>query len=284
VGPDQFSGGVSDSFVGPDQFSGGVSDSFVGPDQFSAGIPESMPGPIPVAPDHSEPNGLTLPYTGEQPYPSDPSSNPESISWGFEQPRFEPSAPAPVSAIANQQLSDTGPETTISSTDQTGMTVRRPKLKETDIQVMATNCSVGHLNPPYASSCRVCSKPIPPQQPHSVKRPPLGVLRLSNGGTVLLDRPVILGRNPQIPINYTGEAPNLVQLPDPDKDISGEHIEVRLEDWHVAVKDLGSTNGTQISLPGEDPVVLRPNDPITITPGTRVVLAGVMSAVYEVAG
>ena len=57
---------------------------------------------------------------------------------------------------------------------------------------------------------------------------------------------------------------------------------MRLEYWHVAVKDLGSTNGTQVVLPGENPVTLRPNDPMMIEPGTKVILAGVFSFTFEV--
>ena len=134
----------------------------------------------------------------------------------------------------------------------------------------------------YAGTCRVCGQPLPAQQPVEIPRPPLGVLRLSNGDTVVLDRGCILGRNPRVPAGHSGEQPNLVKLIDPDKDISGQHLEVRLEYWHVAVKDLGSTNGTQVVLPGENPVTLRPNDPVMIEPGSKVILAGVFSFTFEV--
>lgn len=166
------------------------------------------------------------------------------------------------------------------------MTIKRANLRmpagSGGVQVMAVACARGHHNAPYASACRVCAAPVPPQQPVAISRPPLGVLRLDNGGTVLLDRAVIMGRNPRVPSGYTGEQPNLVQLPDPERDISSQHLEVRLDDWHVVVRDLGSTNGTQVSLPGEPPLTLRPNDPLTIEPGSRVLLAGVFSFTFEV--
>ena len=41
-------------------------------------------------------------------------------------------------------------------------------------------------------------------------------------------------------------------------------------------------NGTQVVLPGENPITLRPNDPIMIEPGTKVILAGVFSFTFEV--
>ncbi|MFT4215624.1 MAG: FHA domain-containing protein [Micropruina sp.] len=112
-------------------------------------------------------------------------------------------------------------------------------------------------------------------------RPALGVLRLSNGDTVVLDRNCVLGRNPRVPAGYSGEQPNLVKLIDPGKDISGQHLEVSVDDWRVSVKDLGSTNGTQITVPGKRPVKLRPNEPMPIVPGTTVVLAGVFSFVFD---
>ncbi|MBK8460490.1 MAG: FHA domain-containing protein, partial [Micropruina sp.] len=134
--------------------------------------------------------------------------------------------------------------------------------------VQATRCPRGHLSPAYAGRCRVCRKTMASQPSFLVPRPPLGVLRLSNGDTVVLDRGVILGRNPRVPAGHTGAEPTLTKLLDPDKDISSQHLEVRLEAWHVVVKDLGSTNGTEVRPPGGSPVTLRPNDPLVIEPGT----------------
>lgn len=162
-------------------------------------------------------------------------------------------------------------------------TISRDQLPRETVQtVVAVRCSEGHLSPAHAGACRVCGRPIPTQQPVEIPRPPLGVLRLSNGDTVVLDRACVLGRNPRVPPGLAGEQPNLVRLIDPDKDISGQHLEVRLDYWHVAVTDLGSTNGTQVVLPGESPVTLRPNDPMMIEPGTKVILAGVFSFTFEV--
>jgi pSer/pThr/pTyr-binding forkhead associated (FHA) protein len=150
------------------------------------------------------------------------------------------------------------------------------------VMVVAARCGAGHLSPAYAGTCRVCGAPIPPQQPVEIPRPTLGQLRLSTGGIVPLDRPLILGRNPRIPPGYAAEQPNLVRLPDPEKDVSGQHLEVTLDYWNVLVRDLGSTNGTEVILPGAMPVALRANDPVIIEPGTRVVLAGTISFTFEV--
>lgn len=150
--------------------------------------------------------------------------------------------------------------------------------------VVAARCDRGHLSPAYAGNCRVCGEALPPQQPFEAPRPALGVLNFSNGEVVVLDRGCVLGRNPRIPAGHTGETPNLVRLNDPDKDISSQHLEVGLDYWHVTVKDLGSTNGTEVVPAGEPATSLRPDDPVTIEPGTTVVLAGVLSFVYEVTG
>jgi hypothetical protein len=168
------------------------------------------------------------------------------------------------------------------------MTVDRSRLVQhaapSATMVVAARCTEGHLSAAYAGVCRVCGRPLPPQQPFEAARPTLGVLRLSNGDVVTLDRGVVMGRNPRLPAGFTGEQPNLVKLNDPNKDISSQHLEVSLDYWHVLVTDLGSTNGTEVVLPGQPPVQLRPNDPMMIEPGSRVVVAGVLDFVYEVVG
>lgn len=168
------------------------------------------------------------------------------------------------------------------------MTVDRRNLVghggPSDTLVVAARCPQGHLSPAYAGGCRVCGQALPAQQPFETPRPPLGVLRLSNGDVVTLDRGLIMGRNPRLPAGFSGDQPNLLKLNDPGKDISSQHLEVSLDFWHVLVKDLGSTNGTAVILPGEPPVQLRANDPMMIEPGTRVVLAGVLDFVFEVTG
>jgi len=167
--------------------------------------------------------------------------------------------------------------------DYGGHTISRPVMSNTGDIVVAVYCPMGHLNPPYADLCRVCLAPIPPQQPVQVPRPPLGVLRLSNNLVLNLDRGAVLGRNPRAIPGSTGPQPNLVKLNDPNKDISSNHLEVSLEGWYVTVRDLGSTNGTQVILPGHAPVTLRPNEPMTLEPGARVLLAQVFDFVYEAA-
>jgi hypothetical protein len=148
--------------------------------------------------------------------------------------------------------------------------------------VAAVSCPTGHLNPPFADRCRICGAAIPRQQPVQVSRPQLGVLRLSSGGTVPLDRGAIMGRSPRLIPGAIGPEPNLVQIADPDRDVSAQHLEVRLSEWFVEVVDLGSTNGTVVVLPGRPPEQLRANEPKIIEFGTRVDMANAVSFVFEV--
>jgi hypothetical protein len=220
----------------------------------------------------------------------------ESFPWASsgtddDLPAFLPAEPAPAwPAPVPPKATEPAAPTWSGEFDQEAaeMTVDRSRLIEhaaqaaSSVLVVAARCPAGHLSPAYAGTCRVCHQPLPPQQPTEVPRPQLGILRLSNGDTVALDRGVILGRNPRLPSGYSGEQPNLVRLTDPGKDVSSQHLEVSLDYWHVLVSDLGSTNGTEVILPGRPPIQLRPNDPMTIEPGTRVVLAGVFDFVFEV--
>lgn len=149
--------------------------------------------------------------------------------------------------------------------------------------VAATACPNQHLNPPFASQCRVCGAPVPHQEPFNVPRPVLGVLNLSTGDMVPLDRDVVLGRAPYVPDAEAPVRPHLVQLASPGNDISRSHIRITIEGWHVQVLDLGSINGTVVTLPGQAPVRLRAHDPFTIVPGTTISLADEVMARFDVA-
>jgi hypothetical protein len=150
--------------------------------------------------------------------------------------------------------------------------------------VLAVSCPDGHLGPPYDELCRICGAPIPPQGPFSAPRPRLGTLELSSGVTIPLDRDVVLGRAPSAGAATPEENVQLVRVPSPNNDISRNHVRVSLEGWHVLVADLGSTNGTVVTVPGEEPVQLRPHDAITITAGTVVALADEIEMRYDPRG
>jgi hypothetical protein len=150
--------------------------------------------------------------------------------------------------------------------------------------VQAVRCQHGHLSPPTAVSCRVCGFPLMGQAPVMVTRPTLGVLRLSTGDVVPLDRAVLMGRNPRVEQSSRTEHPHVVRLPSPGHDISRTHVEIRLDGWHVLLTDLNSVNGTVVTPPWQEPQRVRPNEALPIEPGTVVSLADEVTFRYEVTG
>ena len=148
--------------------------------------------------------------------------------------------------------------------------------------MQAVACPYGHLGPTYEPYCRVCATAIEDPRPFLAVRPPLGLLRLSTGDVVPLDRGVIMGRNPRAVDDNAVGRPHLVRLPSPDNDVSRTHVEVRLEDWHVLVVDLGSTNGTTVTNPGQAPIRVRAHEPMPLEPNAEVNLADEIVFRYEV--
>jgi hypothetical protein len=175
------------------------------------------------------------------------------------------------------------------SPDEAAHTVDRAALlaalndppQVTGPSVLAGHCPAGHLSPPHAPVCRVCGMAMPQQDAFEIARPPLGVIRLSTGDTVTLDRGVLLGRAPSEPADGD-ERPHLVKLASPENDISRNHAEIVLDGWHVFVRDLGSTNGTVVTLPGRAPTRLRTDDLQLLEHGSVVTLADEVSFTFEV--
>jgi hypothetical protein len=149
--------------------------------------------------------------------------------------------------------------------------------------VQALVCLAGHVSPPNSVACRICAEPLPPQEPVLVPLPVLGILRLSTGDPITLDRSVVMGRNPRSELGGD-ERPHVVKLPSGDGEISRTHLVVTLDGWHVLVTDLQSTNGTLVELPGRPPERLRPSEPFPIPNGTVVTLADGIYFRFEVAG
>ncbi len=151
------------------------------------------------------------------------------------------------------------------------------------VSVLAVLCSAGHVSPPHVSRCRICGIQVPRQEPFSTPRPPLGVLRLSTGDVVTLDRGVLLGRTPAVdPAIPPAQRPNVVKVDSPRRDVSRNHVEVVLDGWHVLVRDLGTTNGTTVALPGRAPQRLPARDLQLIEPGTVVSLGDEVTVTFEV--
>lgn len=281
---------------------------------------ETLPSPLPAPPPELPPNltpgwsavplehvGPVVHRVGSPPAPTPPAATPpapagsassavptssaptpsdggliDATPWAARHAPSTPSFPAP------QQISSPAAEI-----EETERTVKRSAVRGVTPgptsaaahfgpTVQAVLCPAGHLNPAHATACRVCHQSLAVQDPVTVPRPVLGVLKLSTGDVVTLDRGVLLGRSPSAEFDGKGERPHVVRLPSPGQDISRTHAEIRIDGWHVLITDLDSTNGTMITVPGEEPRRLRPNDPTMIPPGTVVSLADEVSFEYGV--
>lgn len=249
----------------PDE-DGGVSDPIE-----ASGPPSAAEEQVPAGPDPS----ADQPGSADGPPATDDVADPQAGDPdGSATRRDEDAADAAVGATAPQV-----PDRTL---ERDSFAPPEPSAAEGPI-VLAVICPAGHHSSPHASQCRVCGRDLASQQPFQTPRPPLGVLRISTGGLVPLDRGILLGRSPRVNDELPPAArPHLVRLVSRDNDISRNHAEIILEGWHVLVRDLGSTNGTTISLPGQEPVRLRPSEDFGIEPGAIITLADEVALTYEV--
>jgi hypothetical protein len=214
------------------------------------------------------------------PHPTGPRPPSDAEATGPIDLTREPPAPAPVPPSGDSQ-------TVVRSSRSDGppQPVPEPEFEllreHTHETVMATYCPQGHVNPPYAPTCRVCQTAIARQDPQRAPRPLLGRLRLPTGETVPLDRGVVLGRKP-VPVNPHAPLPHLVAAPQEASFVSRMHLQIELDGWLVICRDLGSRGGTSLTMPGRAPERLRAMEPHVLEPGCRVSLADQYEVVYEV--
>lgn len=239
--------------------------------------PVPMPAPEPGAASAPDPAAGSAP----EPAAADGPTGPDN--WGMtgpspmQAPSGQEAVPEPVDAPAT--VAPPVPDVTM---DRSALSPGTEGPADSPV-VLAVICPAGHHSSPHASNCRVCGRDIPTQQPFQTPRPQLGTLVVSTGGLVPLDRGILLGRAPKVNADLPPSSrPHLVRLASRDNDISRNHAEVILEGWHVLVRDLGSTNGTTVTLPGQEPVRLRPTEDFGIEPGAVLTLADEVSLTYEV--
>lgn len=147
--------------------------------------------------------------------------------------------------------------------------------------VLAVDCPNGHQTSAHEPTCRLCKAPVgDSQEPRQIPRPPLGALVLASGDRLVLDKDAVLGRAPHEPEGST-ERPHLVRVGD-NGDISRQHARIMLDGWHVIVRDLGTANGTTLTLPGGSPQQLRANEDYQLEDGAEIGIADVVTLRYEV--
>lgn len=112
---------------------------------------------------------------------------------------------------------------------------------------------------------------------------PLAVLVFSTGERVVVDRPMVLGRNPR-PLDDDGTEASVRRVKIASAGVSRQHAMIRIDRWHASIDDLGSSNGTRIVLPGRPAKPVLPGHPVDLVAGAVVDLGGDVSfAVEEVA-
>ena len=145
-------------------------------------------------------------------------------------------------------------------------------------QALSRFCDAGHASPPHATVCRTCGAGLD-GAPRIGPRPSLGRLRLADGTIVELDRSAVLGRRPAAQRVAADDLPRLVALS--SREVSRDHVEVRVEDWNVLAVDLGSRNGTVLLRPGNAPVRLTAHAPVPLRTGDTLDLGDGVTLVAE---
>jgi hypothetical protein len=109
-------------------------------------------------------------------------------------------------------------------------------------------------------------------------------LLMSTGLVVSLNRPVLIGRSPQVTRVPGNEIPRLITVASPNQDISRTHCEVRMDGDDVVVTDLRSTNGVLLLRQGAGAQRLHPGEPTVVEPGVVVDLGEGVTFLVEAGG
>ena len=239
-------------------------------------VPWARGGAATSTPAPAAPPAVTPPAPG-------PAAPPAASSQPASPASSEPPAPRPPGTATPPQVAEAPSTEELSDVTQGRDALIAQAASVDGPKVLAVICPAGHLSPPHRDSCRVCGRQVADQQAFEAARPALGVLRLESGDKVPLDRGVLLGRSPKAKADLeVARQPHVVKLPSPDNDLSRNHLEIVIDGWHVLARDLGSTNGTTVQLPGSAPTRLRPDEHVALEAGAVLVLADVVTVVYEV--
>lgn len=106
----------------------------------------------------------------------------------------------------------------------------------------------------------------PPRVSEPKAEPPKSrfAIRIGTHPPISLEVPAYIGRKPSTPRISGPQMPRLVMVPSPAKEVSSTHVEILQEADNVVVTDLGSTNGTKVTMAGFAPRTLRQGESLVV--------------------
>lgn len=184
-----------------------------------------------------------------------------------------------ISAVPSSMPADDDAGSSDLAGDHDGLTLSRSQLEDMQ-EALATSggpgtvtavlCPAQHPNPVHSPTCRVCGATVVSTTPVSVQRPVLAQLTFATGERATLDKNVLIGRNPKVSGTVEGEFPYIIKFDQHGQGLSRTHAEISIEGWQMLVTDLHSTNGTEVTLPGQSSRRLHPGEPVAIELGTLI--------------
>jgi len=100
--------------------------------------------------------------------------------------------------------------------------------------------------------------------------PPVRGLEFSDGRRLIVDRTVLIGRNPQIGDAAAEDQPVVFAVDSPKRDISRTHLRISTDGSRVLLEDLNSTNGTEVTPANGSSFLLEPGEPALLEDGMVV--------------
>lgn len=141
----------------------------------------------------------------------------------------------------------------------------------TEAEAEPTNTDPTNTDPTPAPPPAARSMPRQAQAPNAPARQGHYAFRVGSESEVItLDAPSYVGRRPSPPRIPNAVAPRLISVASPRREVSATHLEITQVGGSVVVRDLATTNGSIVHLPGSVPRTLRQGESVVVSPGTLV--------------
>lgn len=148
--------------------------------------------------------------------------------------------------------------------------INPPRSERAAHPVLAPDDEDTVLTTPVSAEPSDEAEPAPPVPLASRVRRGYYSFRVGEADAVTLDAPSYVGRRPSAPRIPSTVPPRLVSVPSPSREVSSTHLEIRQIGTSIVVRDLATTNGSVVSMPGSVPRTLRQGESIVVSPGTLI--------------